>query len=120
MAFDLAGNLYTTNWDKNSMSKFDKTGVLIGSFGSGFNSRPESVVIDAAGNLYVGQAVTPHELLKFNASGVLLGSFSPAAGSGQLRRRRRLPAVRTARPHSSSPSPPEARSWSGTRASAGR
>jgi len=78
MAFDLDGNLYTTNWTASSMSKFNNTGVLIGGFGTGFNTRPESVLVDAARNLYVGQADDSREVLKFNASGGLLGSFSPA------------------------------------------
>jgi hypothetical protein len=80
MAFDLPGNLYSTNWDANSMSKFDNQGNLLGPFGSGFGSNnPESVVVNAAGDLYVGLSRGSHQLLKFNANGTLLGSFSPAA-----------------------------------------
>jgi hypothetical protein len=78
MAFDLAGNLYATNYTANSMSKFNNTGNLISPFGSGFNSQPESAVINAAGDIYVGQSDGSHKVLKFNASGAALGSFSPA------------------------------------------
>jgi Bacterial Ig-like domain (group 3) len=78
MAFDLVGNLYTTNFTANSMSKFNNSGGLIGPFGGGFNNHPESVLVNAAGDFYVGQADGSHQVLKFNASGGLLGSFSPA------------------------------------------
>lgn len=78
MAFDRDGNLYATNFGKNSMSKFNNTGGLIGSFGSGFNSQPESVVVDAAGKLYVGQANNAHIVLKFNPSGgIPIDAFDP-------------------------------------------
>jgi len=77
MTFDAAGNLYTTNIFVNSMSKFNNTGVLIGTFGSGFSASPESVVIDAAGSFYVGHA-SGKQVLKLNASGAPLTSFSPA------------------------------------------
>lgn len=78
MAFDLAGNLYSTNFTASSMSKFDNAGNLLGAFGSGFNSHPESVLMNAAGDFYVGQADGTHQVLKFDASGALLTSFSPA------------------------------------------
>jgi hypothetical protein len=77
MAFDLAGNLYTTNFNADSMSKFNNTGGLLGGFGSGFNSHPESVLDAAAGNFYVGQADGSHQVLKLNTSGGSLGNFSP-------------------------------------------
>jgi hypothetical protein len=82
MAFDLAGNLYATTWSANSMSKFNNTGVRLGGFGSGFNSNPNSALVDAAGNVYVGQSGGSHQVLKFNASGASLGSFSPAVENG--------------------------------------
>ena len=78
MVFDLAGNLYSTNFTANSMSLFDNMGSLIGAFGSGFNSHPESVLIDAAGNFYVGQADGSHQVRHLSPSGALLGTFSPA------------------------------------------
>jgi hypothetical protein len=78
MAFDLAGNLYSTNFTANSMSKFNNIGGLIGPFGGGFNNHPESVLVNAAGDFYVGQADGSRQVLKFAASGAALGSFSPA------------------------------------------
>ncbi len=79
MAFDLTGNLYATQFEANVVSKFDNAGNLSGPFGSGFaGNHPESIVRDAAGHFYVGQADGTHQVLKFDASGGSLGSFSPA------------------------------------------
>src|ERR1700738_1812684 len=55
-AFDSAGNFFVTSFQAQQVTKFDPTGALIGSFGSGYNASPESILIDAAGNLYIGQA----------------------------------------------------------------
>jgi hypothetical protein len=74
-AFDAAGNLYVTDFGADDVSKFDTTGQLVGSFGTGYNL-PESIVFDSSGNAYVGQA--SGALLRFTASGSAAGSFSPA------------------------------------------
>jgi len=79
MAFDSAGNLYGTGFS-GSISKYDNVGNFIGGFGSGFNSDPESIVRDATGNFYVGQADGARKVLKFDSSGAPLGSFSVATG----------------------------------------
>ncbi len=71
MAFDEDGNLYVTNFSANSVSVFNKSGVLQGTFGSGY-STPESIVFDAEGNAYVGNL--GNGIRKFNASGTYLGS----------------------------------------------
>jgi hypothetical protein len=78
MAFDPAGNLYVTEWTADSVSQFDDMGVFTGSFGSGFNAHPESIVVDAAGNFYVGQADGTGDILKFNSTGSPLDSFDVA------------------------------------------
>ncbi|MCW3027966.1 MAG: Bacterial Ig-like domain {group 1 [Solirubrobacterales bacterium] len=81
MCFDASGNLYATNFEANTMSKFDGSGNLVAaSFGSGFETNPESCVFDAANNVYVGQADGEAKVLKFTASGELLASFAPPSG----------------------------------------
>lgn len=78
MAFDPAGDLYSTQFDANTVVKFDDQGDLLGTFGGAYNAHPETMVRDNAGDFYVGQADGSHQVLKFNASGTLLASFSPA------------------------------------------
>ena len=46
MAFDVNGNLYVTNFEDQSVSRFDKSGNLLGTFGGGYNLQPESIVFD--------------------------------------------------------------------------
>lgn len=79
MAFDAAGNLYSTNFfNPGSVSKFDTSGNLLpGTFGSGYNFDPESILFDSAGNAYVGQADGTHQVLKFSSTGSSAGTFSP-------------------------------------------
>jgi len=72
------GNLYVTDFNANDVSKFGSDGTLIGSFGSGYNSDPESIVFDSSGNAYVGQADGSKSVLMFSSSGAPLASFSPA------------------------------------------
>ena len=82
MAFDACNNLYVTTFNNRSISIFDNTGALLGTFGSGFTGLPESILFDAAGNAYVGQATSPTlqnaPILKFGPSGVPLGGFQAA------------------------------------------
>jgi PEP-CTERM motif-containing protein len=80
MSFDAAGNLYATSgFAANTVVKFDNNGVLVNpSFGSGYNSHPESIVVDNVNKvLYVGQADGNGQVLKFSLAGAPLGSFSP-------------------------------------------
>jgi DNA-binding beta-propeller fold protein YncE len=81
MAFDASGNLYATaGFAANTVVKFDNSGNLItANFGSGYNSHPESIVVDNTnGVLYVGQADGNANVLKFSLTGTPLGSFAPA------------------------------------------
>jgi hypothetical protein len=80
MAFDAAGNLYTTDFDKGSVSKFDRSGNFLSTFASGLTS-PESMLFDSTGNAYVGQADGTHQVIKFDSSGNQLTTFSPAIES---------------------------------------
>lgn len=58
--------------------EFDDMGNLIGPFGSGYSDSTESVVIDASGNVYVGQPDGTRALKKFDSTGVFLMDFFPA------------------------------------------
>ncbi len=75
MGFDVLGHLYVTNFTADSVSKFGGGGNLIGTFGSGYNCKPESIVFDKAGNVYVGETGCSHALLKFDAYGNLRASY---------------------------------------------
>jgi streptogramin lyase len=80
--FDSLGNFYVTDFQAQAVTRFDPTGSLIGSFGSGYNLDPESVIVDSNSNIYVGQAdfVSPllaPQVLKFNSNGASRGTFSP-------------------------------------------
>jgi hypothetical protein len=78
MAFDSSDNLYVTGFDGNQVSVLDNTGALTGPFGSGYNASPESILFDAAGNAYVGQADGTADILKFDSAGNPLASFNVA------------------------------------------
>ena len=78
MAFDSVNRLYVTGFNANRVAVFNTDGSLAGTFGSGFNADPESILFDAAGNAYVGQADGTRQLLKFDAAGNPLTSFSVA------------------------------------------
>jgi hypothetical protein len=76
--FDSAGNFYVTVFQAGLVSKFDNSGTLLGTFGGGYNTHPESILIDAAGNFYVGQADGSRDILKFDSAGNPLASFNVA------------------------------------------
>jgi sugar lactone lactonase YvrE len=76
MAFDSATNLYVTMFDSQAVAVFDNGGNFLRFFGSGYDSDPESIVIDSTGDVYVGQADGTHKILKFNLTGTLEEQFS--------------------------------------------
>jgi DNA-binding beta-propeller fold protein YncE len=78
MCFDSSGSLYVTTFDNNGLSKFDSAGALLNSSFAVGLSEPESCVVDAAQNIYVGQAGGDQQIIKLDPSGKFIGSFSPA------------------------------------------
>jgi hypothetical protein len=76
--FDRTGNFFVTDFDSQAITKFDPNGTLIGNFGSGYNLDPESILRNASGNIFVGQADGTHQVLEFKATGTLIRSFAPA------------------------------------------
>lgn len=75
---EFANSLLVTNFTANTVTKFDDNGNLVGTFGSGYDSAPESIDLDSSGNVYVGQADGTADVLKFSASGAPLASFDVA------------------------------------------
>jgi len=80
MAFEEFGDqeLYVTGFNGNVVSKFNNMGVLQGGFGSGYDANPESILFDANGNAYVGQADGNRDILKFDLAGTPLASYNVA------------------------------------------
>lgn len=85
MGFDAGGNLYVSHYcldptclTGNSVEAFDPSGMSHGPFGSGYNCNPYSIVFDAAGRAYVGQADCTGDILLFDANGTLQRSFDAA------------------------------------------
>ena len=67
MCFDPAGNMYGTNLDKNTMSKFSNNGTLLNATFGTFNSLPESCLITAGGAImYVSEVLGTGDILKLN------------------------------------------------------
>ncbi|MGA1842254.1 MAG: PKD domain-containing protein, partial [bacterium] len=81
ICFDSANNMYTTNFNAKTMSKFTKRGGLLAyPWGDTlFWMYPESCVVDADDNIYSGEIndYGPEWLRKFNTEGDLLKEFSP-------------------------------------------
>jgi uncharacterized repeat protein (TIGR01451 family) len=92
MAFDALGNLflthyYGTGFSGNGVVKFDRSGRLIGLLGGDYDCNPSSVVVDRAGNIYVGHADCSGDILKLDNSGNRLAQYNVAVenrGSGHI------------------------------------
>ena len=79
MCFDAGGQLRATNFSANNMTLFDNKGAVLQQPWAGpFNAHPESCVVDASGNVYVGQADGSGDVLKFSPTGTLLASYDVA------------------------------------------
>lgn len=81
MAFDDRGHLFLTGFGTSKIYEFDTTGELVGTFATldgTTDCSPESLVFDAAGNLYVGQADCSRDVLKFAPNGSLLARYDVA------------------------------------------
>lgn len=79
-AFDTSGNFYVTTFNGNTVTKFSPNGSLLGNVATGFNADPESIVFDAVGNFYVGQADGTRDIRKFLPDGTPLTSFDVPVG----------------------------------------
>lgn len=75
MAFDGAGNLYSTNFDAGTITRYNPNGAVI--LPNPFISpglSPESIVFNTSGSFYVGRA--GGAVQRFNAAGVLQQTYS--------------------------------------------
>jgi len=77
MCFDPAGNMYGTNLDKNSMSKFSNNGTLLAATFGSFNSLPEScLIVGGRTPMYVSEVLGTGDILKLSLpSGTQLANY---------------------------------------------
>ena len=82
-AFDANGEFYVTTFFSNVVSKFDNNGALIDASFANCDaaSNCESIVFDAAGNFYVGQADGTRDVLKFDAAGNQIDRYDVATSA---------------------------------------
>jgi alpha-tubulin suppressor-like RCC1 family protein len=81
MAFDDRGHLFLTGFQTNKIYEFDTSGQLMGTFAAldgVTDCQPESIVFDAAGNIFVGQAGCSDDVLKFAPDGTRLARYDVA------------------------------------------
>jgi Tol biopolymer transport system component len=76
--FDDAGNFYVTAFDASRVKKFAPDGTLLGDFGSGYSTSPESIAVDGAGTFYVGHALGTKDIHKRDGQGNLIQAFDVA------------------------------------------
>ncbi|HEY6065977.1 MAG TPA: hypothetical protein VIY96_07455, partial [Thermoanaerobaculia bacterium] len=78
MCFDPAGNMYGTNINANSMSKFSNNGTLLAATFGSFNASPESCLIIGGSTMYVSEVQGTGDILKLNLSGAQLANYNVA------------------------------------------
>jgi sugar lactone lactonase YvrE len=80
-AFDAAGNFYVTSFGLSNMSRFDNSGGLLAPSPFVTNdsgSDNESIVFDASGNMYIGQADGTRDVIKRDSAGNFLARYDVA------------------------------------------
>ena len=77
MCFDSSGNLFVTNFEAGTMSKFDSSGNLIAADWHTFPGSPESCVLNNAGDIFVGGGglSSIYEFTDSGTSGTLVNSW---------------------------------------------
>jgi hypothetical protein len=75
MCFDPAGNMYGTNLDKGTMSKFSNNGTLLAATFGSFNNNPESCLIINGNTMFTSEVGGTGDILKLNLSGTQLASY---------------------------------------------
>jgi hypothetical protein len=86
MCFDGTGNLFTTNFESNNMTKVDMTSspsgnqcgtVITHPFAGPFNQDPESCVFSNSGDFLVGEADGLRRIQRFTPVGGFVASWNP-------------------------------------------
>ena len=75
MCFDPAGNMYGTNLNANSISKFSNNGTLLAATFGSFNNAPESCLIVGGTIMYTSEVLGTGDILKLNLSGAQLANY---------------------------------------------
>ncbi len=78
-AFDSSGNFYVTNFSVTSVTKFDNAGNVVNTYPTGGPGSPESILFDAAGDIYVGHA--GGSIRKFDSSFAFIETYAHNAAS---------------------------------------
>ena len=76
MCFDPAGNMYGTNLNANSISKFSNNGTLLAATFGSFNSSPESCLIINGNTMFTSEVLGTGDILKLNLSGTQLANYN--------------------------------------------
>ena len=78
LVFDAAGNIYTSNWELNSVSKITPAGVSTPDWGQIEGPLAKGLAIDPLGNIYTANS-TAHSISKITPEGVstILGTTGP-------------------------------------------
>lgn len=82
MCFDSSGDLFVTNFESATMSKFDSSGNLIAADWYTFPGSPESCVLNNSGDIFVGGGglSSIYEFSDSGTSGTLLNSWAVTTG----------------------------------------
>lgn len=82
-AFDKNGNFYVTGFSASQVSQFDSSGNLTDATFAACDagSACESIVFNAAGEFFVGQASGTRDILKFDATGARIDSYDVATST---------------------------------------
>jgi sugar lactone lactonase YvrE len=84
LAFDTAGNLYAANLNANTITKYDSSGVRVGTnfadLSKGLNT-PYGLAFDTAGNLYASNQ-NANTITKYDSSGARVGTDFVGFGQG--------------------------------------
>ncbi|WP_207061789.1 PEP-CTERM sorting domain-containing protein [Motiliproteus sp. SC1-56] len=79
MAFDTAGDLYMTNFSASNVSRFNSSGALQGTWAANDpGAANESILFDASGNAYIGQADGTRDIIKRAADGSFIARYDVA------------------------------------------